>query len=600
MRGVFVSRRKPRFRWFVKEWIVRAATLCTLIMLGRALGLQTSNTYPITWQFNVKVPMRDGIKLSTDIIRPDAGDRFPVVLIRTPYDKGVDRRGDAVYFAQHGYVALVQDVRGRHDSDGDWEPLFREADDGYDTQQWAAQQSWSNGKVITFGSSYEAMDQWLAATRQNQHLNGMVSIFCPSDLYEGLFYVGGAFQEAVAIEWSTFVDGRVNQQQEIEFAPWSKAFNHQPVTEALSIVGRNPKFYHDWLTHPTYDAYWRRLRWQDSYGNFNMAVLNIGGWFDIFQSGAIDNFQRLRAQSSTEVHGAHRLIIGPWTHSDDPSRQVGVIDFGPESVLNWREIALRWLDHYIKGIENGVDKEAPVKIFTMGENVWHEYPDWPVPDTQYQKYYLRGDGRANSLLGDGILLTSAPPPHERADQYSYDPTNPVPNAGGGNCCWPGITPWGPFDQRAVERRDDVLVYTSPPLAEDLRVTGRVVAKLWVASSARDTDFTVKLVDVYPSDFAMNLTDGILRAKYQNSFKMPELLEPGRPYELTIPVGSTSDLFRKGHRVRVEIASSNFPRFSRNTNTGQQPETETGGEVARQTLLHDAQHPSYVELPVLGP
>jgi uncharacterized protein len=593
---------KSSIRCFAKKSIIGLAVLSLQIPFVATLGLaqtQAPIMYPIIWQFNVKVSMRDDVKLSTDIIRPDIVDRFPVILIRTPYDKGVDRRGDAVYFAHHGYVTIVQDVRGRHDSEGDWEPFFHEADDGYDTQQWAARQSWSNGKVITFGSSYEAMVQWLAATRQNPQLKAMVSIFSPSDLYEGLFYVGGAFQEAVAIEWATFVDGRVNQQQEFEFAPWSKAFNHRPVTQALEVVGRNPIFYHDWLAHPAYDAYWERLRWRDSYEKFNFPVLNIGGWFDIFQGGAIDNFQRSHPQSSSGAREAHRLIIGPWTHSDNPSRQVGAVDFGPESVLSWREITLRWLDHNVKGIENGVEKEAPVKLFTMGENTWHEYSAWPVPGTQYVKYYLRSEGHANSSIGDGLLAAISPPSGEKSDRYAYDPGNPVPNAGGGNCCWPEITPWGPYDQRSVERRDDVLVYTSPLLEEDLRVTGPVVAKLWIESSARDTDFTVKLVDVYPNGFAMNLTDGILRARFRSSFESPKLLEPGRPYELTIPVGSTSNLFRKGHNIRVEIASSNFPRFSRSANTAEQPEAETAGEVAQQTILHDAQRASYVELPVLA-
>jgi len=573
--------------------------LLNLIFVSFALA-QTPipNTYPITWAFNVPIAMRDGVQLSSDIIRPDSTERFPTFLLRTPYNKGDEiPRAQIVYWAQHGYVVVVQDVRGRHDSAGVWEPFFHESDDGYDTQQWVAKQNWSNGEVVSWGESYVAMQQWLAAIRHNPNLKGMVSIVSPFDIYENLAYPGGAFQEAVQIWWSTYVDGHVVQPQEADFVPWSKVFEHLPVTDALRLTGRNPQFYGEWLAHPNYDSYWRRLRWQESYEKFDFPVLNIGGWFDIFQRGAIENFQRLRARGPERVRDLQRLIIGPWSHSVG-QMQVGDVSFGPEAKLNVSEITLRWADHFIKGIDNGFEKESPVKVFTMGENVWHGYRDWPIPGTQYVKYFLRSAGRANTLLGDGALSTSLPPADEKSDHYAYDPADPVPTAGGGNCCVTRVTPWGPMDQRAVERRDDVLVYTTPALETDLRVTGPIEVKLWVASTARDTDFTVKLVDVYPNGFAMNLTDGIVRAPYRDSFEKPELIEPGRLYEVTIQAGNTSNLFTKGHKIRVEIASSNFPRYSRNTNTGRQPETDLAGEVARQTIFHNSEHSSYMALPVL--
>ncbi|MEE9162379.1 MAG: CocE/NonD family hydrolase, partial [Candidatus Neomarinimicrobiota bacterium] len=529
------------------------------LALSLAAQAPVAETYSVTWQFNVKVPMRDGVKLSTDIVRPDSPQRFPVILIRTPYNKA-GSRDTALYFAKHGYVVAAQDVRGRHDSEGEWEPFFHEPDDGFDAQQWAATQPWSNGEVVTWGDSYVAIVQWLAAMRGNPHLKGMVSIVGPYDLYQDLFYIGGSFQQSVAIMFATFVDGHVVQGQEIEFAPWPKSFRHLPASDALTVVGRNPQFYRDWVAHPTYDDYWRRLRWQDLYKQFDFPVLNIGGWFDIFQKGTLESFRRLRSEGPARVRDGHRVIIGPWPHSVSNSPRTGDVDFGPESMLQLREITLRWLDHYIKGIDNGAGQEDPVKIFTMGEGVWHSYSEWPVPGTRYEKFYLRSNGSANTLLGDGALGPRPPPAGEKPDRYTYDPADPTPTAGGGTCCWPNIVPWGPVDQRAVERRDDVLVYSTPPLEEDLRVSGPVVAKLWIATSAPDTDFTVKLVDVQPNGFAMNLTDGILRARYRKSFEQPELLTPGQPYQLTIDLWNTSNVFKKGHRIRVEVSSSNFPRF----------------------------------------
>jgi putative CocE/NonD family hydrolase len=549
--------------------------------------------------------MRDGTRLSADIFRPDDSGRFPAILIRTPYNKaGIpgwpNPREEATWFAERGYAVLMQDVRGRHDSEGEWVPFAHESDDGFDTQQWAAQQPWSNGKVITYGGSYLSIVQWLAAMRQNPNLKGMISIVGPSDFYDGLFYQGGAFNHALAIMWAGFADGRVIQPQEIESAPWPKAFAHQPTTDAMKVVGRDPKFYRDWLAHPTYDGYWYQLRFEELYEKFNFPVINVGGWFDLFQNprGTIDSFQKLRARSPVRVREGHRLIMGPWPHAVNSSSKVGDLEFGPQAIIPLREIYLRWADHYIKGIDNGADRDLPVKLFTMGENAWHDYADWPVPGTQYKDYFLHSGGQANSSMGVGTLTPSAPAASEKADQYAYDPASPTPNAGGGNCCWPEIVPWGPLDQRSVERRDDVLVYTTPPLTEDVRVTGPIQARLWVASSARDTDFVVRLVDVYPNGFAMNLTDGILRARYRNSFEKPEFLEPKRPYELTIELGATSNLFAKGHQIRVEVASANFPRFSRNTNTGNQPELDTQMQVAQQTIFHDPQHPSRIILPVL--
>jgi uncharacterized protein len=553
---------------------------------------------PITREYGVMVPMRDGVRLATDVFRPSVPGRFPVVITRTPYNRS-DERDFAIYFARHGYVALTQDVRGRYDSEGEWYPLVHEADDGYDVQEWAARQPWSNGQVLLYGSSYGAIQQWLSATRRSPHLAAMSPQFTPSDPYAGWVWVGGAFQEAIAVTWSALVTGRVKQSASLKFDPWPLAFKHLPVTDALRTIGHNPPFYRDWLAHPTRDAYWRAVSWRDSVSAHDVPAFIVGSWYDIFnvRHGTIDGFQTLRANGPVRHRAAHRLVIGPWEHGPHGTR-VGEVEFGPQSTVDLDALLLRWFDHVVKGVANGADKDPPVRLFTMGENAWHDYDDWPVPGTRLVSHYLRGGGRANGASGDGRLENEPPPPGEKPDRYSYDPRDPVPNAGGGNCCWPELLPWGPLDQRAVERRDDVLVYSTPPLERDLRVTGRITARLWVASSAADTDFTVKLVDVFPSGFAMNLTDGILRVRYRASFETPRLLDAGKPVEITVEVGDTSNLFQVGHRLRVEIASANFPRYSRNTNTGRQPETDLSTVAAHQVVFHDAAHPSRVEIPVL--
>jgi uncharacterized protein len=576
---------------------------CVAASLSLSAQVLPDKTVPIVWQFNVQVPMKDGVRLATDILRPDSAERFPVILVRTPYGKGEEPpREEMVYFAEHGYAVAIQDVRGRNDSEGAWVPFFNESSDGYDAQKWAAEQPWSNGRVVTYGASYLSFVQWLAAKSFNPSLKGIVSNVGLSDFYE-TFHPGGAFLFGFASSWGTLIDGRIDQYQEIAFVPWANVFQHLPVNHALSAAGRDPQFYSDWVMHPTYDRYWQQLRWDELYKDFDFPVLNIGGWYDVFQRGTIENFERMHGQGPSGDRNKQMLIVGPWVHRSAATlhfdSQQGAVDFGPESSLDLRQMILHWFDHYVKGVDNGVDKELSVKVFTMGENSWHNYEDWPVPGTVYAKYYLRSNGSANSSYGDGSLSTTAPGLNDAPDHYTYDPNHPVPTVGGANCCTPEIIPWGPMDQRVVEQRPDVLVYTTPPLDEEVRVTGIMSLSLWMASSARDTDFTAKLVDVYPSGFAMNLADGIVRARYRSSFEHPELLEPGKPYQVTIDLGSTSNLFKKGHRISLEISSSNFPRYSRNTNTGNQPEVDTTWQTAQQTVLHDSHHDSFLVLPVLG-
>lgn len=542
----------------------------------------------------VMVPMRDGVRLATDLYLPAAPGKYPVVLTRSPYGRS-GFAGLAERLARAGYAAVWQDVRGRFDSEGQWTPFVHEADDGYDTIEWAAKQPWSDGRVVMQGGSYVAMVQWLAATRHSPHLKGLVTIVSPGDFYENFMWEGGAFAFGAGAMWATFVDGKTNN--DLASLPWDSAFRKLPPLEVIKAVGHNPPYLSDWLGHPTNDAYWQALRWSDQVATFDFPALHIGGWFDIFQRGTIDNFRAMRARARPAVRNRQNLIVGPWGHTTYDQPRTGDVDFGAGSTLGYSATILRWLDRTIKG-KTDQPAMAPVRVFFMGENQWREYPTWPAPGTRFVPYFLRGQGKANGSGGDGALRARRPAAGESADRFRYDPANPVPTKGGGNCCWPDLVPTGPMDQRPVETRPDVLVYSTPPLEQAVRILGPVELKLWIASSASNTDFTGKLVDVAPDGYAMNLTDGIQRASHRLSDRRPTPLVPGRPTEVTVDLWNTGHVFLRGHRIRLEVSSSNYPRYARNLNTREQPEAGSAFVTADQTVFHDAVRASRLVLPVL--
>jgi len=539
---------------------------------------------------NVPIPMRDGTILAADVYLPAATGRYPVLIDRSPYGKA-GGRGEAVYFAPHGYAVVIQDTRGRYDSDGVWYAFSHEADDGQDTIAWAARQAWSNGKVITMGASYNAMDQWLAATRDNPALAAMITGFCPSDLYATTIYPGGAFKLGM-MSWA-LQTGRHTLLGVTGFLDWPKLLGRLPVSAALAEAGFHQPFYDDWLDHPSDDGYWQAMGWEGVPKNLHVPVFLYGGWYDLFQKGTMLDFLQIDHGASEAARTAERLVWGPWGHGRyGPT--IGDMDFGHQIVVDLQARELRWLDHYIRGVDNGADRDARVDVFVLGRNTWEQMPDWPPPDARSVRYFLNSLGRANTLNGDG-RLSNAPPGDETLDHFTYDPANPVPTQGGGYS--PNLIPgiWGVRDQRPVEERSDVLVYTSDPVQGDSEVAGSVMVHLFASSDARDTDWTAKVVDVAPSGYAMNLTDAILRARYRNSFERPELLSPGEVYEYNIDVGYTDNVFLKGHRIRLEISSANFPAFSRNTNTGNQPEKDTQFTLAHQTIYHGPHRASYLEL-----
>ena len=551
--------------------------------------------YPVAMQLNVRIPMRDGVELSADIYLPQTAGPFPTVLMRTPYSNNTDPLIErARRLANVGYVCVLQDCRGRWDSDGDYYP-FREGEDGYDTQQWIGSQAWSNGKIGMAGGSYLGAVQWQSAPHRSPFLTCMAPRVICCDYYDGLVYPGGAFQLNVLMTWGMRTNSRTGQS--IDFHNWTEALRVLPVSSMDELAGRTLPFWKDWIEHPAYDDYWEAINDEKRWSEIVAPALNMGGWYDLYAQHTFRAFNGLRLQGGSAAARQSQLIVGPWPHALSASPRTGDVDFGAHSMVDLEALEMRWFDYWLKQIDNGIVTEAPLRLFIMGDNLWRDEWEWPLARTDWQKWHLHSKGSANTLRGDGALHPDAPA-DEANDHFIYDPDYPVQTAGGNNCCSPHIIPWGPYDQRAVEMRQDVLCYTSAPLPEPLEVTGPIQVVLYAASDAPDTDWSAKLVDVSPTGYAKNLCDGILRARYRESFAHPTLLQPNRVYQYTIDVGVTGNVFRKGHRIRLEISSSNFPRFDRNPNTGHVYGTDTELRTAAQTIYHTREYPSHIVLPVI--
>ena len=582
----------------------------------------------ITVDFDVPARMRDGTILRANIYRPAGEGKWPVLLTRLPYGKDLPLGTsimDPAQVARRGYVVIVQDTRGRLASEGEWAPFINEGLDGVDTIEWAAQLPYGDGNVGMYGTSYFGFTQWASAVYNPPALKAMVPVQTWNDPFNGLYFRGGALELGTAGHWQLMMGLDVlirrhrGDKQTLgraiytlakemdalgtmgywslplrEFAPLKRHdvaptffenFNnpmdrsHQMI-EPVTIVGK-----HEQVTVPT---------------------LNAGGWYDIFLKDTITNFTTMREHGVTPAARQSKLLIGPWSHGGF-TNPIGELNFGFGSSaafidlqVDFVSLQVRWFDHWLKGIDTGMLKEAPIKLFVMGANVWRDEQEWPLARAVDTRYYLHSNGHANTLHGDGYLLASSPESDEpTSDQFDYDPGDPVITRGGALLMSPEYRS-GPYDQRQVESRKDVLTYTSAELNEDLEVTGPISVHLWAISSAPDTDFVARLVDVHPDGYAQNLTDGIIRARYRNFERgeAPSLIEPGRPYEYDIDLWATSNVFKAGHRIRVDITSSNFPRWDRNPNTGHAFGADSETAIAHQTILHDPEHASYITLPIV--
>jgi hypothetical protein len=597
--------------------------------------------HDVTIEKNVMVPMRDGVQLAADIYFPSmngkpAEEQFPVILERTPYDKSLPKTvAQGKYYARRGYVTVFQDVRGRFESEGEWYAFAKEAPDGYDTVQWLGVQPWSNGKVGTMGGSYAGSDQSALATMNPSHLSTMIVAVGASNYYHGSMRQNGAleqrfhvyvFRMAMTSKEAIADPGLQAEIMKAFYEDMPDIVRQFPLKKGATVLRRLPS-YEQWaldiLTHGDFDDYWKQRGYAiDEYydEHADVPTLYLGGWYDSYARNTPTSYMKLsKIKESQQV-----LLMGPWTHGMYEVTNSGDVDFGADSTINQNDLRLAWFDHYLKGMSTEFAEWSPVRIFTMGTGsqrmnkhdydrhldhggYWRSEPDWPVPGTKEAPHYLHADG---SLSSDEPSEGDS-----ESTKYTFDPMDPVPTMGGGISAADQIIRPGAFDQRGrpdfigcvnelpLNTRHDILTFQTPELEEDTEVTGHIMMHLWAASSAVDTDFTTKLIDMYPpSDdypdgFAMNITDSIIRARYRNSWEKPELMEPDTPYEFVFHLYPTSNIFRKGHHIRLDISSSNWPRFDVNPNTGGPLGLERRYEVAHQTIFHSVEHPSHVVLPM---
>lgn len=537
-------------------------------------------------QLHVRIPMRDGVRLCTNVFRPALQGRFPAVLHRTPYRKSSQVTPSIQAFLDRGYAVVTQDVRGRYDSDGEFQQFLQEEQDGADTLTWITRQSWSDGKVAMFGGSYVGIAQWRAALTGHPALKAIAPAVSGGDEYFDRYYSrGGAFRLAHRLRWIA-ENFKPPDRPVVDF---QKMATFLPLRNADRFVaGRTLDFYQQAMAHPSYDGYWQALSTLRRAGSVRAAALIEGGWYDPFLPSDIAMWRALRSHGQPA-----RLIIGPWGHNQNP--RMPEADFGPSSVVPFRRLEADWFDAWLRRLTPPAP--SSVLYFLMGANEWRESDAWPPAAAEPLELYLASGGGANSLAGNG-RLSEKRPAEEFADRYEYDPRKAVPTVGGATCCNFKLMPWGPLDQRPVEGRRDVLVYTTEPLREPLEVAGDVRAVLYVSSSAADTDFTAKLAAVAPDGAARILTDGLTRLRYREGVERPVAYRPGTVAEVEIELGPTAYQFAPGEAIRLEVSSSNFPKFERNLNTGRLQAPETQMRKARQEVYHGPERPSRLVLPVL--
>jgi putative CocE/NonD family hydrolase len=575
-------------------------------------------TYSVRLEPSVMVPMRDGIKLSTDLYFPaGALGRLPAILVRTPYDKNPWRERRDVstllgiaypsyVFASRGYVVAVQDTRGKFESEGEFIYAGGDSEDGYDATEWLARQPWSNGKIGTYGCSYLGETQYQQATQRHPNLTAMIPQAAGPMQYRGGGGInGGAIELASIVGWFRMRGSKLNgQPPSLPAIDYRTIWSSLPVIDMLKKAGAPPTDFEDYVSRDLTDPWWDKTAYIKPTDRFDVPALHINSWYDYGVGETLELFNQMRRNAETSKGRDHQFaIISPTTHcrSESTTEQtmVGRRDMG-DARLDHVGIYYRWFEHWLKGVDNETTRLFRLQLYVMGRNQWRSETTWPLERTRFTKFYLRSDGRANSRFGSGAL-SEAPPAAEPPDSYLYDPENPVPTTGGALCTGCSNSAEiidGALDQSEVEARQDVLVYTTPVLTSGVEVTGPLEAVLYVSSSATDTDFIVKLVDVYPDGVAYNLQEGILRARYREGFDRKVWMKPGEVYPIRINLHATSNYFPPGHRIRLEVTSSSFPRFDRNLNTGGNNYAETRWIVARNVIHHSAKYPSHLLLPVI--
>jgi putative CocE/NonD family hydrolase len=543
----------------------------------------------------VKIAMRDGVNLAADVYRPDTDDKnakFPVILQRTPY--GREKAMEANYYAKRGYVFVAQDVRGKFDSEGEWQPFVNEARDGYDTVEWCAAQSWATGAVGMIGGSYLGFVQWAAARENSPHLKCLIPIVSPPDPFFNIPYAYGTFFLWGDVWWTAIVEGKAMNAipKFIDLTP----FKTLPVSDVdKAVLGHHVPFFQEWIRHDTNDDYWQQVNFNDKMKTMPpLPALHISGWFDGDGIGTKRNY----AAMTESGHANQRLIYGPWTHAVNTSTKIGKMDFGPQAVRDLDTLYLRWFDHWLKGVKNGVEKEKPVEVFLMGRNEWRQFSAWPPREAIPTRWYLHSAGHANADKSDGRLSQSKPSATEKPDHFTYDPAKPLIPTGFEKALQASGDTEAATGAEKPLADPQVLTYTSDALPHDVIVTGPLSMHLAAASSALDTDWFAALADVGPDGSEAGLCQSIIRARFRKGFDKATLLTPGEVADYTIDLWATGNVFKKGHKIRVIVSSSFFPIYDRNLNTGDSNATTTKMIVAQQTIHHDNAHLSYIELPTL--
>ncbi|MFJ4658755.1 CocE/NonD family hydrolase [Nocardia sp. NPDC088792] len=610
------------------------AAAAALVATGCGGSADTSRTSDSSWpptggrgscavtkQPDVPATMRDGVVLKADVYRPQTTGKVPVILMRTQYGKEEAQIQPSRYqtpdwFASHCYLVVVQDIRGQGASGGTFTEFQNDMNDGYDSVEWAAALSGSNGKVGMYGSSYVGATQWLAAVSTPPHLTTIVPANTASDYYDGWTYEGGEFRLAFVEPWAMGTigataaldrgDKATAQQLQRDSGDYTRWLNFRPYQQFPPFHPGDPTvapWFYDWIEHSSRDSFWKQWSIRDRYPNVKVPVLDFEGWYDAFLAGGTQNFSGMVAGGGTpEARANQRLVIGPWDHVGwgRPGANVSapMLDtLGQVGSSPINDLMLAWYDHFLKGKDDKVSGQPRVDYFLMGANRWKSATAWPLPNTRWTSYYLSGPGGVGLAGRAGALSTDAPKA-QQPDTYDYDPLDPVPSAGGHSCCGADSGPQGPYDQYVVEQRSDVLTYTTAPVSSDTEITGPVQLKLWAASTARDTDFTAKLVAVAPDGSSINLNNGIIRTAYRDSLENPSPIDPGKPYQYTIDIWPTSYLVKAGYRIRVEVSSSDYPQFAPNPNTGEPFGRSANTQLATQTIYHDPDHQSALILPII--
>jgi len=570
------------------------------LILGSIANAQTAT--PIVKK-NVEIKMRDGVVLRADLLLPSSEGKFPVLVYRTPYGKDNAPKEWTTFdkAAARGYVIVIQDVRGRYASDGEFDAYRNEGRDGYDTIEWAAAQPWSNGIVGTFGLSYPGAVQWLAAVENPPHLKAMIPAMTFSTP-RNFFYSGGVF-DGSWVDWIWFniapdLRKRKNLPGPKTYKEAAEAWKteHERLQNFLPLADlpdfkQVAPFYYEWLAHPPSDPWWDWAELRDKYDRVHCAVLNISGWYDeaYGPDGATTNFNGLLSTRRNEKDPRTQTIIGAWTHGELERTKAGDLDFGADAKVDYDEIILRWMDHYLKGIENGVEREKPVRIFVMGDNKWRYEDSWPLKAATPKTYFLSGRYISPHAyaLKESTMLLEAP-----ETELVSDPAHPLTDP---------YSQFGARDYKALAGREDVLVFDTDTLAADLEVTGPIKATIYASADVPDFDLWVRVLDIWPDGRVFNLMSpglDVLRASYRNGSLQPELLEPGKIYKLTLDRLLTSNVFRKGHQIRVQISGAFAPHFSRNLQTGESEITHSSTQRGHIRIYHDTDNPSVITLPVI--